>query len=530
MFGTGLAIDNNDNILVTGGFNGTVDFDPNQGIQNYSSNANFNPYSRDIFILKLDSAGEFIWVRQIGNQVSEYAESIYVDSDNSIYTVGSFSQTIDFDPGSGSYALTSLDNADGFIHKLNSNGEFIWAKQIGGDSGQSCNIITIDSENNIFIGGGFRGPTDFDLGSGVVTLYPTFTIYGGEIFILKADTSGSFEWVKPIFGDGSITMADVTTDQSGNIYTMGEFTVAADFDPGLDSAHLEVTGSIDVFIQKLDTAGEYLWTTQLGGPSTPYNISKSIVIDQFDNIYSTGGFRGTVDFDPGPDTHLLTSVAGSWDIYVQRIKQCGNDTVIDEISTCKGITWIDGNTYSSNNNTAEYFVPKLGGCDSMVTLNLTIVPLNLGLSIFAATLISNQSGASYQWLDCLSDHSVIQNATDQSYNPTLNGSYAVIVTQNGCSDTSDCSEINTVGVMDIHESKFTQLFPNPTDGGITLRFNTVLDHGAIQIFDVYGKLIEEQSFQNKQQILLAAHHLSNGCYFIRIRSGDRYEDHKFLKF
>ena len=125
-----------------------------------------------------------------------------------------------------------------------------------------------------------------------------------DVFVQKLNTSGNFLWAKAfggISGDGGNTIA---VDASGNVYTVRYFAETVDFDPGLGIFNLTSVGEEDCFIQKLDASGIFLWAKAFGGDDTEKIFS--ITLDASGNVYTTGHFQGTVDFDPGPglEVHL----------------------------------------------------------------------------------------------------------------------------------------------------------------------------------------------------------------------------------
>ena len=112
-----------------GSFQGTADFDPGAGTFNLTSAGDY-----DIFISKLDSSGNFVWAKSLGGTGYDVSYGIALDSGGNVYTTGSFSGTVDFDPGAGTFNLTSAGTGDIFVSKLDSNGNFVWARSLGGTS------------------------------------------------------------------------------------------------------------------------------------------------------------------------------------------------------------------------------------------------------------------------------------------------------------------------------------------------------------------------------------------------------------
>ena len=130
-----------------------------------------------------------------------------------------------------------------------------------------------------------------------------------------------FQSAKQMGGTGSDYGNSIVLDGSGNVYTTGFFEAAVDFDPGVGVANLTSTGAWDVFINKLDASGNFLWAKKLGGVGN--DVAYSIALDGSGNIYTTGFFEGTADFDPGIGVVNLTS-AGGWGIFISKLDASGN--------------------------------------------------------------------------------------------------------------------------------------------------------------------------------------------------------------
>ncbi len=311
--GMSIAVDALGNIYTTGNFMGTADFDPDSGTNNLTSAGYF-----DIFIQKLDANGDFLWAKSMGGSSYDYGMSIAVDVLGNVYTTGFFQDTVDFDPGSGTQSLTSAGGTDIFIQKLDANGDFLWAKSMGGSYYDFGYSITVDASGNVYLTGYFNDTVDFDPGSGT---YDLTSSGGTDIFIQKLDANGNFLWAKSMGGNSSDYGYSNAVDASGNIYTTGTFCCTVDYDLGSGIYNLTSTGDMDIFIQKLDSNGNFVWAKSMGGSS--FDNGSSIAVDASGNVYTTGVFQDTVDFDPGSGTHNLTS-AGSSDIFIQKLDANGN--------------------------------------------------------------------------------------------------------------------------------------------------------------------------------------------------------------
>jgi len=308
-----IKLDNYGNSYSTGSFSGPADFDPNNGIFNLNSGGT------DVFILKLNDSGDFIWAKNFGdiNWSGDYGYSLAIDDVGNVYTTGNFRYIADFDPGIGVYNLTSNGNDDIFICKLDNNGNFIWAKNLGGDDYDSSQSIDIDSSGNVFTTGSFKDTADFDPGTSVYNL--TAGGWGSDIFICKLDNDGNFIWAKKFGGTVNDYGYSLSLDAAGNVYTTGECRDSVDYDPGFGVFNSINEGSS--FISKLDNDGNFVWAKVMEGFNSYGN---SIVLDEFENIYTTGYYSGTIDFDPSNVIYNLdqsTYNYSSWQIYICKYSQ-----------------------------------------------------------------------------------------------------------------------------------------------------------------------------------------------------------------
>jgi len=305
--GEGIAVDSSGNIYITGYFYETVDF----GGGNVTSAG-----SDDIFVLKLNSSGTFQWVNTYGGTSADVGEGIAVDSSGNIYITGYFYETVDFGGGN----VTSAGSADIFVLKLNSSGAYEWVSTFGGTSIDVGEDITVDSSGNSYITGYFEGIVDF--GAGNVT-----SASSANIFVLKLNSSGTFQWVNTYGSSAFDAGHDITVDSSGNSYITGYFEGKVDFGAGKVTS----AGSADIFVLKLNSSGTFQRVNIFGGTST--DVGVGIAVDSSGNSYITGSFLGTVDFGGGNVTS-----AGSDDIFVLKLNSSGT---FQWVSTFGG-TSIDG--------------------------------------------------------------------------------------------------------------------------------------------------------------------------------------------
>ncbi len=305
------------NVYTTGSFQGTVDFDPGAGTANLTSAG-----GTDIYISKFDASGNYVWALRIGGTTGDEGNGIALDAAGNIYLTGYFRGTVDFDPGAGVVSLANSAGADVFVLKLDATGAFTWVKQIGGNSSDhQGNRITVDGAGNVYTTGKFIGALDFDPGAGTVTLGVAASTMP-QYYIQVLNSVGDYVWAKFIGNSNSTAMGfDIEVNSAGEVYTCGYFqSTGLDFDPSNASAVMSSL-NYDIFVNKWSTTGAYLWAKKMGGPNNDEGLG--LVLDQSGNVYTTGFFYNTGDFDPSGATANLVS-AGAGDIFISKLNASGN--------------------------------------------------------------------------------------------------------------------------------------------------------------------------------------------------------------
>ncbi len=219
-------------------------------------------------------------------------------------------------------------------------------------------------------------------------------------------------------------------------------------------------------------------------------------------------------------THILTNAAGCDSTVTLDLTINNSTTGMDTQTACDSLIWIDGNTYYSSNNTATHILTNAAGCDSTVTLNLTIDNISdITVSVSEPVITANNSNATYQWLDCDNNFAVLPGETDQTFTAGVNGNYAVQLSQNGCVDTTACVSITTIGILENQFGDQLVVHPNPTNGNFSIDLGEVYNEITVNIIDLNGRLINSH-FYEKGQLLNLSIQEPSGIYFISIQSVD----------
>jgi hypothetical protein len=310
--GRSIAVDPTGNLICAGSFSGSVDFDPGPGSYSLTSSTG----SSDVYIVKLTSAGTFVWARRIGTTTTnETASSITTDASGNIVIVGSFYGTVDFDPGAGTYNITSSGSNDVYVLKLNSSGTFLWARSAGGTASDFPNAVDLDASGNIYCTGQMSGVADFNPSA---TSY-TVAAYGGQdAFVFKWDLNGNFVWAASMGGTGGDQGSDIKVNSAGtSVFVSGYFTgTGVELSPFCSCGTENAVGGNDIFVVKLATSGGFQANAVTGG--TLNEGAAGIDLDASDNVYLTGSFDGLCDIDPGFGVTNLAGSGGFADIYVAK--------------------------------------------------------------------------------------------------------------------------------------------------------------------------------------------------------------------
>ncbi|MDP4828468.1 MAG: SBBP repeat-containing protein, partial [Flavobacteriales bacterium] len=558
-----LAVDSEGSIYITGRMDGLTDFDPSDGI--YELNATGGQGAGDIFIAKYSSDGDLVWAQRIGTGSAQSGKGIAVDNDGSVYVTGDFfGPLIDFDAGPGETLLSAtFGTRDMFILKLSSDGTFQWVKKLNdynqGSGNEFGRGVRVDPSGNLYLHGQFSGtaPVDFDPGSGAFELTPAPSLI--STFVMKLDASGDFQWARLLDSNISLSKDAFALSATGDLFLGGSFVDTIDADPGVNSDEFTSFGSSDIFISRWSSAGIHVWTRQIGGLELDW--ASGLAVDSDDNVFFTGGFNDTVDFDPGngefslstltsynhgmickldsqgmfewvvdfgafnsycaginllvdidenlimagifygsidfdlsPNSQSLLTSQGTQDRCLVKFSQCSPPTALGAIqginAVCSGESvtytvtdqqWADSYEWTlpggwlgtSNTNSITLTAGASGGIISVSasnqcgeaspvsSLNASVTTISADVTLNANTLTSSQGSATWQWIDCNNNDAPVQGATGQSFTPLLTGSYAVVVTKNGCAETSACIEVVVTDVEEVDAQGVVAIHPNP---------------------------------------------------------------------
>jgi gliding motility-associated-like protein len=362
-FPTGIAFDSLANPVITGYFAGTTDFDPGPGSSIETSLGN-----TDIFIMKLDSSGIYQWSKHLGNAGNDGPWGLILDHQDNIMIYGSYTGPADLDPGPGVLYLNSIGlNYNILFIKLNSSGNIIRAWNLGCPDGyQSCTGIALDAFDNLYACGLFSGEMDMDPGSGIYNLKSDDSLSGfSSAFLVKYDSSSKLIWAKKPVKASRASVYRMCSQPLQGLYLTGSFRDSADFNPGGARSVLYSNGAYDAFIVNCDFNGALKWVKQIGGKKSEYDFSLSV--DSL-HLYLAGQFEDSVDFDPDTSSFYLNQPVQS--IFIAKWNECATQSFVT-LNGCDSLK-INNSVYRASGKYKQV-IPNYASCDSIITLNLTIV-------------------------------------------------------------------------------------------------------------------------------------------------------------
>ena len=512
-----IKTDQQGNVYTTGSFLGTVDFDPGSAVVERTATTSVDGDQK--FITKFDASGKFIWVKTFevvfGNPIK-----IALDVNGNLYATANFRNSLSYPAEIGTVTIASVNLDDAFILKLNALGNFVWLKQIQGQSYQYADDIVIDKADNLLIAGCFGQTADFDPGDGIV---PKTSGGNLDAYILSLSLDGEFQWVKTFGGISYEAISKITTDAAGNIYAVGNFRGTTDLDPSINQYTENSIGSYDIFISKFNAVGELVWGKAIG--SVEEDNARSVVVDASGNIYTACYFQESIDVNPGIDIETFTS-AGIYDILILKLNASGEyiwaqrsgNTLADyplSLDIDK-----EGDIYLSGVFQQTISIGK------DATSSLTSAGNGDG---FIAKLTSNGAldwvkqvggtGSDYLFAALDKDGNVFcTGAFENTVNVnTLNS--PVVLTSNGGRDIQ-LFKLNQGPILGVEERteliKEINIFPNPAHSEVVILFPSSVQGATIDMYNLSGYLVQKVSNVSGARVVFDISSIEAGVYIVEI--------------
>lgn len=490
-----MAIDKtNQDLIITGGFYNTIDIDPSAAVYNLTGSIGTDA---TLFLARFDTNGQLVWAvdfdgTNIDGSVNGHnirLAKLNTDFLGNIFFIGGIGGTVDLDPTAG---LDTISNRD-FVAKFSSSGQHLMVQ--GFHANVTLLTFDIDSQNNLGIGGRFFDVVDFDMGTGVQTLDAGVSSY--DFFVAKyTNTMGYLSAFT--HGNTQYAFSEVNSlffDAFDNMVVFGNYDLyqsPSDFDPGQGTYMVPVDNAS--FIAKYNTSGSLVKFGSIN--SSVVGLDRMYMNRGLEKLIIIGGSansNGPVDFDPGSGTftdninqqevviaryaldcvssttnttnticygdtliiggqHLFTT--GTHPVMTQALNGCDSTIAVNltvypqninniTISICSTQSYLFNGVNLNTSGLYQDTLVDVRGCDSIVNLTLTVIPLNDNVITSGNILTSSEPLATaYQWYNC-STNSIIVGASGISCSANTSGNYAVILSKGGCVDTTACQMVNT---------------------------------------------------------------------------------------
>ncbi len=549
--GSGVATDSSGNIFLTGWFRATS-----------ITLGSFTLYNRgtvgtsDMFVVKYNPSGQVLWARNAGSTDDDKGNGCAVDRFGNVIVTGySKGDSIHFD----SNAFANHGGKDAFVAKYNPNGLLLEAASFGGASGEEAFACSADANGNIFVAGNFSDAAFmFD------TVAFTNTGSSSAAFLVKLNPSLVPLWAICASSNANDEARGCATDSYGNTVITGVFTGSS---ISFGNTVLNNNGGEEIFLVKYNPQGQQFWAKKVGkskddgSNDCAVGVSGQVVVAGYYNS-STLTF-GNIDLDNSYvgistsdvfiastclteksndtqtacnsftwiDGHTYTSNNNMATFSLPAGATNGCDSVVtlnltilspavgtDTVTACDFYTWIDGITYDSNNYAATYHI--IGGaantCDSIVTLHLTIDTVDKGVTVAGQLLTAQAVNVAYRWLDCDNGFAALLSDTLQTFIASANGHYAVEIRRNNCIDTSACVTVNSVGIVSPRVVEGIKVYPNPNKGIVYFSLGS-LQNVSIRVSNVNGQVVyQKENVQAAEfEVLLK---VASGIYFAEVRT------------
>ncbi len=520
--------DLNGDLIIVGTFEGTADFDPNpSNTTNLSSNGNF-----DVFIAKYSSNGQLIWAKSYGSNLEENITATTIDEMGNIYIAGNFHTSVDFDPGSGTFLLSSLDNSSVFLQKLDNDGDFVWAKGYYA-SGNVAGItsLSIGEQQDIYTTGIFTGTLSFS--QGVTTDDLDNQTFSPKAFIAKILFNGSHIWGNMLEGGNFSYGKKIIKGNSGGIYLVGEYLGLVDFDPSPNTFTMDQNQN--AFIAKYNNIGGFIWAKPLLNLSQKDIFIEDAIVNANDELFVTGNFLGTIDLDPdATGVFTLSSPTNPLSLY---------DGYTAKYDTNGNFVWASQLTCSNRVIGQKISSDYLGNIYTTGIFNDTLTHDSSGVNLQAVSAGDDDffieklnATGNYVWSHTfggLNEDVSTSIVIDDSLNIYTTGHFREAVDFDPSQGTALLTSSGTtysdmfiqklhlsdpIGIKENANLSLGKVYPNPTNGELTIELTNYEKDVIVTVSNIYGQIISSEKHSAKS--ITIDINGASGMYIIQLQTED----------
>ena len=459
--------------------------------------------SEDAFLVKFNSAGTRLWATYYGGTGLDKLYSCAIDASGNVYLAGNTLSSNGI--ASGGHQNTLNNVYDAFLVKFSSTGTRLWATYYGGSSNDYGYSCATAANGDVYLAG-YTASTNAMAGAGHQNTHGGYY----DAFLVKFSSTGTRLWATYYGGTGEQSGNVCTTDANGNVYLAG-YTSSDPVIPSNGHKNTYGGGTYDAFAVKFAANGTRIWGTFYGGSNSDEGIN--CVVDASANVYLIGKTQSAnaIAFAGHQNTY-----GGVSDAFVIKLRNTPCPIIRDTISQniCAGQNFLFNGINRNSSGTYLDTLIAANGCDSFLTLNLSVTSVDTFVSQQGNTLTARQANATYQWIQCPTTPIIGANAA--TFTPTVTGNYAVSVSINGCSALSGCRNITITptGVENIDNQANISIYPNPNIGEFFVAHN--LDFAQVRVSDLLGRIIHTQILQQENTSIIKMISAAEGFYIVSI--------------
>lgn len=556
---TGIAIDSQYNVYITGHYDTWVDLDPDTTEYRLTS-----PQSTSGFVSKWNTNGDFVWGTNIGSSDRAEPHSIALSPSGIISICGQFTGLIHPNPADTNYALHSRGQSDAFISSYDPNGSWLRSYQFGGTQEDAAHSLVYDSNNALYVSGYFSSTAHFDSENPPLQLTARGNKNG---FLARFNANNRLVWCKADGGYSESYATQIILDSMQRILSLGHFKDSIALETPQTSTLFYGNPYPNIYIQCTDSSGRHSWLQTITGDS---NIMGShITLGKNQRVYITGSFMGNLNLSSYSEPHFITS-SGAYDGFIVAMEQSIESYTYLRIQSCDTVVsasgkyswWQSGtyrdtlqtqsnrdsiiiytlhigqrstdsieirscNSYVSPSGKFEWFESGLysdtlqsaQGCDSIVIVDLDIIHLDTAIIADFPLLTAVQEQATYQWLLC-PERTPITGANQRQFVAPGKGSYAVEISRLGCTAISGCLTYDPGSVQNLNTSQSLFVYPNPTQDLLYIAYGTPHSNPLSEPFSLFNTLGQPvmQGKLSSHLHCISVRALPSGTYFIRVGS------------
>jgi len=424
-------------------------------------------------------------------------------SNYAVAITGAYTDSLLITEAYENFSNVSNGNLDAFLFVLSRAGLEVIRKDYFGGNGQEVGLALCYNAGHVYLSGSFTDSLNFTLSPDSIhqTIVPENSEKENFLIKYSVDTIVHKKMIRQYMA-GRVYDMDINGD---TLITVGNFSDYCDLNPGTGIYNLPFAGVYDAFIQGINlnaaTKTASFDTTACG----------SFRID--DVVYdSSGSFQQKIIALNGEDSIITLNLIINEPSFHQV-----------DTSACK-FYWFNGNKLTV---TGIYYdtLTNIAGCDSIIKMNLNIeIDNNITVDNSGEypILFATDSADSYQWVRCDGTYDILDGKTTNSLTVTDSGSYAVIIAKNSCIDTTICKSIaDYINFIPINLQQKISIYPNPTDGEITIEMDQICQDITLQVTDINGRIVQEKSIKGSTSIIQFNLDNNAGVYLLNLYTKDK---------